>query len=854
MQSSSNNVGTTQTNSGERKFNDGATAGGFPPLGAGGSKDALFAEIIIPLALPQTYTWLIPAQFQQAAKPGIRVEVQLRNKRYSGIIKKLIHQKPKDFQPKPILNILDDEPLLHRQQLQLWQWVADYYMCSEGEVMQAAMPANLKLSSETILVWNDEHNEDFSNLNDKEYIVAEALSIKKELKLSEVQQLLDASHVYPVIKKLIEKNVCHVWEELKEKYKEKTETYITLHPQYHDEEKLAGLLNTSTRAPKQMELLLSYLHLIKEEGEVTQSSLLKKSNAAAAQLKGLVDKNILLAEKRSINRIRSLPKNVHIDFTLSSAQQTTLNEIDGSFKEKNVCLLHGATASGKTQIYIKLIEQYIQQGKQVLYMLPEIALTAQVIRRLQKHFGGYIAVYHSKFNANERVEIWNRIKSGELKVLLGARSALFLPFKDLGLIIADEEHDASYKQQDPAPRYHARDTAIYYASLFDADGGAKVLLGSATPSVESYFNAQTKKYALVELNERYGNAVFPSIEIIDLTKIASKERVPLSPQLKEAIDETLAQHKQVLLFQNRRGYTPYMVCNVCGWIPQCKNCDVTLTYHKAKNKMVCHYCGTEYPVLYTCPQCGSHDFKQRNFGTEKLEELVIETFPAAKVARMDYDTMKGKNNHDTLIKLFEQQKINLLVGTQMIVKGLDFEHVNLVGILDADSLLYFADFRVNERAFQLMEQVSGRAGRKNDSGKVLIQVRNTHHPVLKFVKEHDYKALYDFDIQSRQFYHYPPFTRLIHFSFRHKENHIAEEAANIFTAGIKKDFEPYITGPAQPVINRLRNKYIWDLLLKLPRNSELINKCKAQAEQQIAILKFNKRYSSVDIVPDVDPV
>ena len=810
---------------------------------------SLYAEIIIPLALPQNYTWNIPQEFQKAAKPGIRVEVQLKNKRYAGIIKKIITQKPEAFNPKPILNVLDDEPQLYEQQLQLWQWIADYYMCSEGEVMQAAMPANLKLSSETILVWNDEHNEDFSDLNDREYIVAEALSVKKELKLSEVQQLLDASHVYPVIKKLIEKNVCHVWEELKDKYKEKTETYILLHPQYHDEEKLSKLFD-NFKAPKQIELLLSYLHLIKENGEVTQPSLLKKSNASVAQLKGLLDKNILLTDKRSINRIHSLPKNIHIDFTLSPAQQTALTEVENAFKEKHVCLLHGVTASGKTQIYIKLIEQYIQQGKQVLYMLPEIALTAQIVRRLQKHFGGYIAVYHSKFNANERVEIWNRIKNGELKVLLGARSALFLPFKNLGLVIADEEHDPSYKQQEPSPRYHARDAAVYYASLFDA----KILLGSATPSIESYYNVQTNKYALVELNERYGEAEHPAIEIIDLTKIASKEKVLISPRLKEAIEETLAQHKQAILFQNRRGYTPYLVCNICGWIPQCKNCDVTLTYHKAKNKMVCHYCGTEYPVLYTCPQCGNHDFKQKNFGTEKIEELVVETLPSVKVARMDYDTMKGKNNHDTLIKLFEQQKIDLLVGTQMIVKGLDFEHVNLVGILDADSLLNFADFRVNERAFQLMEQVSGRAGRKDNTGKVLIQVSNTRHPVLQFVLAHNYKGLYEFDIRTREQYHYPPFTRLIHIRFRHKENHIAEEAANIFVAGIKKDFETYITGPAQPVINRLRNKYLWDVLLKLPKNAQLINQCKIQIEQQTAMLKFNKRYRSVDIIPDVDPV
>ncbi|MBS1745254.1 MAG: primosomal protein N' [Bacteroidetes bacterium] len=821
-----------------------------PVMGDGRESDNVYAEIIIPFALPKNYTWSVPDSFRNAIKPGARVEVMLKNKRYAGIIKKIITQKPEGFEPKPILNILDDEPQLHAQQLQLWQWIADYYMCSEGEVMQAAMPANLKLSSETILVWNEVHNEDFSDLNDREYIIAEALNIRKELKIGEVQQLLDASHVYPVIKSLIEKNVCHVWEELKEKYKEKTETYIVLHPQYHDEDKLADLLNSSTRAPKQMELLLSYLHLIKEEGEVTQPSLLKKSNASAAQLKGLMDKNILFAEKRSVNRIRSLPKNVFIDFTLSSAQQNAFESVQKSFEEKNVCLLHGITASGKTQIYIKLMEQFIRQDKQVLYMLPEIALTAQVVRRLQKHFGGYIAVYHSKFNANERVEIWNRIKSGELKVLLGARSALFLPFNNLGLIIADEEHDASYKQQDPAPRYHARDAAVYYVGLFHA----KILLGSATPSIESYYNTQINKYALVELKERFGDATHPSIDIIDISKISSKEKVLISEPLKEAIAATLAQRKQIILFQNRRGYTPYLICNVCGWIPQCRNCDVTLTYHKAKNKMLCHYCGTEYPVLYSCPQCGSHDFKQRNFGTEKIEELVAETFEDVRIARMDYDTMRGKNNHDTLIKLFEQQKIDLLVGTQMIVKGLDFEHVNLVGILDADSLLYFADFRVNERAFQLMEQVSGRAGRKDNNGKVMIQVSNIYHPVLKFVMSHDYKGLYDFDIQSRKQYFYPPFTRLIHIRFRHKENHIAEEAANIFVNAIKKDFENYITGPAQPVVNRLRNKYLWDILLKLPKHTSLVARCKKEIEQQTAFLKFNKRYRSVDVIIDIDPV
>lgn len=813
----------------------------------------MFVEVIIPLALPKNYTWAVPEHLQNVIQPGIRVEVVLgRNKRYAGIVKKILPARPEAFQPKDIINVLDTEPLLYPQQLQLWEWVAHYYMCSEGEVMQAAIPSNLKLSSESILIWNEERSYDFSDLSDTEYIIAEALELKKELRLSEVQQLIDSVNTYPVIKRLIEKGVCHVWEELKDKYKEKTETYITLNPVYHDEDKLANLLNNWSKAPKQMELLLSYLHLVKTEGEVTQPQLLKKSNASAAQLKGLCDKGILLVEKRATDRIRQLPKNIQIDFTLSDIQAVALQEIKNSFSEKTVCLLHGVTASGKTEIYTKLIEEAILQGKQVLYMLPEIALTSQIIRRLQKHFGGYIAIYHSKFNPNERVEIWNKVKTGETKVVLGARSSLFLPFKELGLIIADEEHDASYKQQDPAPRYHARDTAIYYASLF----GAKVLLGSATPSIESYYNCEQNKYGLVNLFERYGNIDLPQIAIIDLKKVPSKDKgkIALSPALIEAIENSLQQKKQVILFQNRRGYSPYFICHTCGWIPQCQHCDVTLTYHKAKNKLSCHYCGTSYPVINTCAACGSHNFTQKNFGTEKIEELVAETFPDAKIARMDYDSVKGKHDHDALIKLFEQQRIDILVGTQMVVKGLDFEHVNLVGIVDADGILNFTDFRVNERAFQLMEQVSGRAGRKHGQGTVLIQVSNTHHPVLQFVQHHNFKELYAYEIANRKQFSYPPFTRLIQVTFKHKEKHIAEEAANIMMQGLKVNFGEQSNGPAQPVVDRVRNQYLWEILIKLPKDARLINQCKREIQQQIIIIQSNKRYRSVTILPDIDPI
>ncbi len=812
----------------------------------------MFVEVIIPLALPKNYTWAVPEHLQPGIQPGVRVEVVLgKNKRYAGIVKRIV-EKPASFEPKNILNVLDSEPLLYQPQLQLWDWVSRYYMCTEGEVMQAAIPSNLKLSSESILVWNEERSLDFSDLSDSEYLVAEALELKKELRLSEVQQLLDIAHVYPVIKKLIEKEICYVWEELKNKYKEKTETYLTLNPLYRNEDALADLLNNWGRAPKQMELLLAYLHLVKTEGEVTQPMLLKKSNASAAQLKGLVDKQILLSEKRATDRIRTLPKDIQIDFILSGAQETALAEVKECFIDKQVCLLHGVTASGKTEIYTKLIEEIIGDDKQVLYMLPEIALTSQIIRRLQKHFGGYIAIYHSKFNPNERVEIWNKIKSGETKIILGARSSLFLPFKDLGLIIADEEHDASYKQQEPAPRYHARDAAIYYASLFNA----KVLLGSATPSVESYYNCLQHKYGLVRLAERYGPARMPEIEVIDLKKIpvTNKEKTALTPPLLEAIANSLQENKQVILFQNRRGYSPYLLCNTCGWIPYCKQCDVTLTYHKAKHQLSCHYCGTAYPVINTCAACGSHQFTQKNFGTEKIEELVSEHFPDARIARMDYDSVKGKNEHDALIKVFEQRRVDILVGTQMVVKGLDFEHVNLVGIIDADGILNFTDFRVNERAFQLMEQVSGRAGRKDGNGKVLIQVSNIHHPVLAFVKAHDFAQLFAFEIDKRKQFAYPPFTRLIQITFKHREKHIAEEAANIMMQGLQPRFGELCNGPAQPLVDRVRNQYLWEILVKLPKDAKRIDQCKREIAQQTIIIQTNKRYRAVTILPDVDPV
>ena len=810
-----------------------------------------YAEVIIPLALPKNYTWSIPPDMQDRIQPGCRVEVNLgKNKKYAGIVKSIHDTSPSSFEPKDILNILDPEPVIQPYQLQFWQWMAQYYMCTEGEVMAAALPAHFKLSSETIIVFNEEYGDNFSDLDNEEYLVAEALLMKHELRLTEVQEILDVTHVYPIVNRLIAKKVCFVWESLKQTYNPKKETFILLEHQYHDEGKLEELLNSWSKAPRQMDLLLAFLHFQKTQGEVSKTELLKKAKSSDAQLKGLVEKGILRTEKRNVDRLSYAPKDINVHFDLSPAQDEAYRQIIDHFAHKQVCLIHGITSSGKTHIYIKLIEQFIRKGSQVLYLLPEIALTSQIIRRLQKHFGGYIGIYHSKFSQNERVEIWNKVRSGEMKIVLGARSSLFLPFRNLEFIICDEEHDSSYKQQDPAPRYHGRDAVIFMASLTHA----KVLLGSATPSLESYYNAKHDKYGLIELHERFGEVKLPSIEMVDTRMIGKQkgEKIMLSPQLKESIIEVLSRGKQVILFQNRRGYTPYQVCSVCGWIAQCRNCDVSLTFHKQTNKLKCHYCGTVYPPVNACQACGSDKLVQRSFGTEKIEEVLATELPEAKVVRMDLDTIRNKNAHDVLIQQFEQQKVDILVGTQMVVKGLDFDNVDLVGILDADGLLSFADFRVNERAFQLMEQVSGRAGRKDGMGRVMIQTSNPTHPILLNVAHHDYEGMYIEEIQKRKLFFYPPFSRIIHLSFKHKDRHVVQRAAQFFADKIMTRWSNFLVGPAEPVINRVRNMFLMEMLLKLPKDSNLLKQCKADLQNQVAALHAEKEYRRVIVLPDVD--
>ena len=807
-----------------------------------------WAEVILPLSLPKVYTYTVPDELKDRVKPGCRAEVVFgKNKRYAGIIRNIIHEDP-GFPTKPITGVLDDQPLLHKRQLDLWRWIAEYYSCSEGEVMAAALPANFKLNSETNLLYNEDFEGDLSAFNDDEYLIGEALQIRKQLQLSEVQQILGTRSVYAVIRKLSECGLCFVWEKMQDKYKPKTETVVSFHPSFDPETQLESLLNTWKGAPKQLEILLAFLHFHLTNPFVPQAQLLNKANANSSALNGLCDKKILLVQKQIRDRIMSMPKMCFIDFEFSDVQQKAYDEILDSFRHQSVTLLHGVTGSGKTLLYIKLIEKYLNENKQVLYLLPEIALTAQITRRLQKHFGGHVAIYHSRFNDQERVELWNKIRNKEVSVLLGARSALFLPFHDLGLVIVDEEHDSSYKQQDPAPRYHARDAAIYYASMF----GAKTLLGSGTPSLESYWNASSGKYGLVSIESRFGGLLLPEIKMVHALNGKTKGRMVITDELKSSIDEAIKDDKQVILFQNRRGYHPYMICGTCGDIPKCNHCDVSLTLHKYSNKLHCHYCGSSYPKLVQCKACGSVSWHERNFGTERIEEELEQLFPSARIARMDVDSIRGKTAHETLISQFERKEIDILVGTQMVVKGLDFDDVSLVGVLDADGLTSFADFRANERAFQLMEQVSGRAGRKGKQGQVIIQALNLNHPILSYVTAHDFKGLYEREIAERKQFQYPPFTRLIQLTISHKNETKLKSASEKLAASLRTDFKDKIIGPAAPVIGRIRDQYLMEIMIKLPKDN-LLSRYKQAVKNHIDLLIQEQQYRSIFISTDIDP-
>ncbi len=813
---------------------------------------SLYADVLIPTALPATYTWAVPASMKDTVLVGSRVEVNLgKKKRYTGIVVRLHSNNTVGPTIKPILQVIDQHPLVGSLQLLLWKWMADYYLCTEGEIMAAALPAHFRLTSDTTLLFNPEAGDDFSQLSDDEYLVAEALFLQKKLQIEQVQALLGKKNIDPVIQQLLLKNICVLEESLTQKYKPKVASFISLSPLYAKQKNLDSLFNSLRQAPRQQQLLHVILELHQEQESIPMQDLLQKAKSSPAVLKALVERGVVVVEKKVVDRIEVPAPAIQIDFELSAAQQKALTGIKHQFEINSAVLLHGVTSSGKTNIYIELIAEELRKGKQVLFLLPEIALTTQIIRRLQHHFGGHVGVYHSKFSSNERVEIWHQVASKRVNLILGTRSAIFLPFVNLSLIVCDEEHDSSYKQQEPAPRYHARDTALYLASLFNA----KTILGSATPSIESYYHATSGKYGLVTLQTRFGNVAMPAVQLVNMNTVRSQSKTfsLVSPVLEKRILKAIQHNRQVILFQNRRGYTPYQVCKSCGWVPQCLHCAVSLTFHKQEEVLCCHYCGTRYQQVTRCGGCGRNKFQARSFGTEQVEEQLSKLFPTARVARMDFDSVKGKDAHAKLINKFEQGLIDILVGTQMVVKGIDVEKVDVVGILDADGLLRHADFRVNERAFQLMEQVSGRAGRRDAVGEVLIQTSDPGHPLLAKVLTHDYKQVYSDELVKREEFFYPPFSRMLLLSIRHSSSTVASNAAAELARQLAVKYQRYLLGPAPALVERVRNQFRFEILLKLPRKKSLLEQCRFDIRTLSKALQQKPSFRQVVIVPDVDP-
>lgn len=812
----------------------------------------LFVEVVLPLAISKTYTYRVPYELVDRIAVGKRVIVQFgKSKIYTAIIYATSDKAPERYEAKYIIDILDDFSVVTSTQLLLWDWVQDYYLCHLGEVMQAALPAALKLASETKITATDQTDIDKNSLNDKEFLILEALEVAGELKINDVVKLLGQKTVFPLLKSLLNKGAIRVSEELRERYKPKKKAFILLNSIFEIEEEKRLLLETLNRAPKQQDAILAYFQLSKKQKSISKNDLLEASGCGQSALKSLIDKEILIVEERVVSRLYGEEIIEETSFILSDLQQQALDEINSQFQSKDVVLLHGVTASGKTQLYIRLIEEALKTGNTVLYLLPEIALTSQIVDRLRLHFGAEVGVYHSRFNDNERAEVWHKVLKKEIKVVLGARSAVFLPFSELGLVIIDEEHEVSFKQFDPAPRYHARDTAIYLGHLHEA----KVLLGSATPAIETYYNAKAGKYGLVKLLKRYGDAVLPEVKIVSL-KDQGKNKPSQSyfsePLLAE-IKRAFANKEQVILFQNRRGYTPMLICRTCGYTPKCTNCDVSLTYHKSSGKLHCHYCGFKEDVIHVCPACGSTHIENKGFGTERIEEELAFINPDAKICRLDLDSTRGKDSFERIIADFDEQRFNVLVGTQMVAKGLDFGKVTVIGIINADSLINYPDFRAFERSFSLLSQVSGRAGRRASVGKVVIQAYATQHRVLEQVVNHDYESMFMTEAQERKHYAYPPFYRLIRIDVKHKEQQQVHACADRLGLILKEAFGKRVLGPEVPLISRIRNYYINTILLKIERDGASIQKVKMALKEILVSFETNKLNKGAFIQVDVDP-
>lgn len=810
-----------------------------------------YVTVILPIAVPKPYTYYVPEELIKNIQFGVRVEVQFgKSKLYSALVMEVHSDAPKEYTPKPIISIIDQTPIVFPTQIKLWRWMANYYACTLGEIMNAALPSGMKLASETRVVLSPLFDENYDGFNDKEFMVTEALSIQNELSIDDIRKILNQKTVYPLISRLLDRRVIYLKEELKSSYKPKEVSCLKLaEPYASNQELLEEAFEKLSRSNRQVEALMAFIQLSKNQDIVQSQDVIKKATVDHGVLKAIEKKGVFEIYKKAISRIAGYEEELVESSELAEQQIAAIEAIKNE-KNTNVTLLHGVTGSGKTRVYVELITEAIEKGEQVLYLLPEIALTAQIVSRLQKIFGDQIAVFHSRLNNNERVEIWRNVLAGK-PLVMGARSGLFLPFNNLKLIIVDEEHDTSYKQIDPSPRYNARDVAVFLAQMH----GAKIILGTATPSLESYHNAIIKKYNLVEMPERFGGLELPETIIVDAKDETKKKKMQshFTSVLLEELKKTLKAGEQAILFQNRRGYAPTMRCSNCDWHSECIHCDVSLTYHKFQNNLRCHYCGYQRPIPVECPACGSKQLTLKGFGTEKIEDELKIFLPDAKVMRLDYDTARAKNAHTRIINDFEEKRIDILVGTQMVTKGLDFDNVGLVGVLSADQLFHFPDFRASERGFQLITQVSGRAGRKHKRGKVIIQTFNTSHPVLKEIFENDYQGFFEREIAERQEFLYPPFCRLIKITLKHKKPDILNEAAKVFSKALKKSLGDRVIGPAVPGIPRVRTYYLMDMLVKLERNSEKIAFAKSAILEAIQETHSMQGFSMVRININVDP-
>ena len=823
-------------------------------------RKTLFADIILPVPVHQLFTYRIPFEMNDYIYAGIRVVVPFgKSKLLTGIVINVHENIPANYQAKYIEHVLDDSPIIKQEQFKLWQWISDYYMAPIGDVMNAALPSNFKLASETKIVLHPDYNNDYTQLDDRQYQIVEALEIRETLDLKEISEIVGIKTIQPIIKVLMDKKVVFTLEELNNKFTPKTAIYIVLNEKYLDNDQLEALiqqLETKKSTHKQLENLL----LLIREGNYNNGKIepvlrkqLESVGASISTLNTLEKNGYITQERFEISRFKEKNNSVKEFKKLSDSQLNGLNEIRSTFETKQVTLLHGVTGSGKTEVYVELIQEQIEKGKQVLFLLPEIALTTQLITRLSSYFGDLIGVYHSKFNQNERVEIWNHVLNNnpnQFRIILGARSSIFLPFADLGLIIVDEEHESSFKQYDPSPRYNARDCAIVLGHMHKA----KVLLGSATPAMETYFNAKNGKYGLVELSDRFGGIQMPEIFCADLKKERKNKSMQshFSAFLVDHIRLALNNKEQIILFQNRRGYTPLWMCEICNWTPKCKNCDVSLTYHKQTNTLKCHYCGYLTPPVGTCSCCGSNRLKMLGFGTEKIEDDLSLIFPNIRIQRMDLDTTRSKNAYENIISEFENRNVDVLIGTQMVTKGLDFDNVSLVGILDADMLLNRNDFRAFERSYQLMSQVAGRSGRKNKRGSVIIQTGDVDNWVIQKVIAHDYKGFYESEIVERKNYFYPPFYKIIEFTLKHKDENLVNQASNEFAKSLREIFKERVLGPEFPVVARVNNQFIKVIKLKIERDAPE-KKIKERINELIDSFYSAPVNKSIRLLIDVDP-